>query len=601
MMSNAAIQTTSVRVVLGALIITALVFAAYWPCLNGAFVWDDDEYVYDNDAVKSPDGVSRIWLTTEIPQYYPLTFTTFWLEWQLWGDRTFGYHLVSIVLHAANAILVWVLFRQLRLPGAWLAALVFAIHPIHVESVAWITQRKNTLSGLFYLAAFISFWKFAVGGRTRWYVATLALLTCALFAKTTTVMFPAVLVVVLWWAGRLRQKRVLLALVPLFAMCLAMSGVTIWYESTQVRAIGEEWSAGLPERIAVAGKIVWFYLYKLLVPLEFIYNYPRWQIDPHAWVSYVPAAAALISLVVMLIRRSPWDRALLAGVGSYVICLFPVMGFFNIYYMRYSFVADHFAYLPCLGVVAVVINGIAHLARRHAVNRTLMVILSAVLIAGLTLQTRRYSTAYEGAETLYRDTLEKNDDSWLMHNQLGMLNMRRHHFAAAETHFRRVCELNPRLEEGYNNLRLALVYQNRYKEAVEAARRGLAGASTNTFVALELARLLAISPDPEVRDGVESVFLGRKVVEATGGRSPDALDVLAAGYAEQGRFDEAVRTAREAVIRALDAGKQAQQQGYAEIAARMRSLADDIQRRLRLYESGTAFHAPIMPPPPETD
>jgi tetratricopeptide (TPR) repeat protein len=303
----------------------------------------------------------------------------------------------------------------------------------------------------------------------------------------------------------------------------------------------------------------------------------------------------------MLVRRSVWDRALLAGLGSYVICLFPVMGFFNVYYMRYSFVADHFAYLPCLGVVALVICGFAHLARKHGVNRTFIIVLSAALVAGLALQTRQYCAAYQSAEALYRDTLDKNDDSWLMHNQVGMLNMRRHDFAAAEKHFLRVCELNPRLEEGYNNLRLALVYQNRYKEAVEAARRGLANASTNTFVALELARLLATSPDSEARDGAEAVFLGRKIVEATGGRSPEALDVLAAGYAEQGRFEEAARTAGDALIRALDAGKEAEQQGYTEVAAHMRSLADDIQRRLRVYESGRAFHAPIVPPPPETD
>ena len=357
----------------------------------------------------------------------------------------------------------------------------------------------------------------------------------------------------------------------------------------------------MPERIAVAGKIVWFYLYKLLIPHGFAYNYPRWQINPTAWVSYVPAAAVVIALVVMLVRRSAWDRALLAGFGSYVVCLFPVMGFFNIYYMRYSFVADHFAYLPCLGVVALVICGAAHLARKYSVNRTFVMVLSAVLVAGLTLQNRRYSAAYQSAETLYRDSLKKNDDSWLMHNQLGMVDMRRYLFAAAEEHFRRVCELNPSLEEGYNNLRLALVYQNRYKEAIQAARRGVTSASPNTLVALELARLLAISPDEKVRDGIESVFLSRKVVEASGGRNPEALDVLAAGYAEQGRFGEAVSTARQALIRALDAGKEAEQQGYAQIAAQMRSLADDIQARLRLYESGRAFHADIVPPPPESD
>ena len=487
------------------------------------------------------------------------------------------------LLHSANALLFWLVLRRLGLRGAWLAALVFALHPLQVESVAWIAERKNTLSGMFYLSAFWAFWRFSGGGGLRWWAASVVLLAGALLSKTTTVMFPAVMVVLLWWAGRLGRRN-LLALAPLLVMALVMSGVTIWYETTQVRAEGEEWSAGMLERTALAGKIVWFYLYKLFVPGEFIYNYPRWEIDPRAWVSYLPAAALVAGAAVMLLRRASWDRVMLAGLGSYVIGLFPVMGFFNIYYMRYSPVADRFAYLPGLGVIALVVCGPAHLlgGRRPASVR----VVAAAVVLFLGVQTWRQSGAYADAETLYRDTLAKNETSWLAHNQLGTLLMRRHAFAEAEKHFRRVLELNPKLEEGYNNVRLALVYQDRYKEAIEVARKGVKQARSNVRITLELARMLAMAPDPSVRDGFEAVLWGEVVVRTSKGQSAEALDVLASAYAEQGRYRDAIRTARQAMVRAGEQG--------------LYEMARQIRARLELYESGRAYHAPIVPPPAET-
>ena len=568
----------------GALVLVALVLAAYWPSLGGDFVWDDDDYVSENAMVQAEDGLGRIWFTTESPQYYPLTFTTFWVEWRLWGAHTAGYHVVNVLLHSANALLFWLVLRRLGLRGAWLAALVFALHPLQVESVAWIAERKNTLSGMFYLSAFWAFWRFSGGGGLRWWAASVVLLAGALLSKTTTVMFPAVMVVLLWWAGRLGRRN-LLALAPLLVMALVMSGVTIWYETTQVQAEGEEWSAGMLERTALAGKIVWFYLYKLFVPGEFIYNYPRWEIDPRAWVSYLPAAALVAGAAVMLLRRASWDRVMLAGLGSYVIGLFPVMGFFNIYYMRYSPVADRFAYLPGLGVIALAVCGPAHLlgGRRPASAR----VVAAAVVLFLGVQTWRQSGAYADAETLYRDTLAKNETSWLAHNQLGTLLMRRHAFAEAEKHFRRVLELNPKLEEGYNNVRLALVYQDRYKEAIEVARKGVKQARSNVRITLELARMLAMAPDPSVRDGFEAVLWGEVVVRTSKGQSAEALDVLASAYAEQGRYRDAIRTARKALVRAGEQG--------------LYEMARQIQARLELYESGRAYHAPIVPPPAEIE
>jgi Flp pilus assembly protein TadD len=561
--------------------IPVLVLVVYWPSLHGDFLWDDDYYVHENEAVKSADGLGRIWFSKESPQYYPLTFTTFWAEWQLWDGNTLGYHLVNVVLHSVNALLFWAVLRQLGLPGAWVAAVVFALHPINVESVAWITQRKNTLSGVFFMSAAWMFQRYQrKGGASRW-AATVVLFGGALLSKTTTVMLPAMMVVVSWWAGWLWRRRNLLMLAPLLVMSAVMSAVTIWYETERVQAKGEAWSSGLLERTAVAGKIVWFYLYKLFVPCEFVFNYPRWQLDAGAVGSYLPAVAIVLAGAVMLARRTKWDRAMSAGLGVYVVCLFPVLGFFNVYYMRFSFVADHFAYLPSLGVVALTVCGAAHLARRRGAWRLFGIAASAMVLF-LAVQTYRYNRAFAGPVALYEDTLSKNPGSWWAHNNLGVQLMKRYEFAEAAEQFHQARCLNPRIQEAYDNERLSLAYEGRYAEAIEAARAGVRNAASNVRITLELARLLAAAPDAEARDGFEAVMWAEVVARTTKYERAEALDVLAMAYAEQGRFGEAVRTARAAVARAEEQG--------------LYDMAEQIRSRLILYQDGQAYHARWIPP-----
>jgi hypothetical protein len=189
-----------------AVALVALTLIAYYPAIRGGFIWDDDRYVTDNALLRSVDGLGKIWFKPGATiQYYPLVFTTFWIERHLWGLAPAGYHVVNVVLHAASAFLVYLIMRGLAVRGAVVVALLFALHPVHVESVAWITERKNVLSGLFYLAAAFVYlrangWLTSADARPspRAYAATLALFACALLSKTVTATLPAALLLVIW-------------------------------------------------------------------------------------------------------------------------------------------------------------------------------------------------------------------------------------------------------------------------------------------------------------------------------------------------------------------------------------------------------------------
>src|SRR6266404_4754785 len=187
---------------LGAATLSALTILAYLPASQGGFIWDDDRYVTHNYLLTAPDGLRRIWLSLDAPsQYFPLTYTVLRVEHSLWGLHPSGYHWTNILLHLANAFLVWALLARLKIRGAWLAAAIFALHPIQVESVAWISELKNVLMGFFFLLTLIA-WTIYVDLRPRWryvfYLAALAFCLLALCAKSIACTLPAALLLILW-------------------------------------------------------------------------------------------------------------------------------------------------------------------------------------------------------------------------------------------------------------------------------------------------------------------------------------------------------------------------------------------------------------------
>ena len=350
----------------GALLV-GVVLLAYVPVLQAGFIWDDDLHLTNNPCVVGPLGFAGIWTTTEAT-YYPLVLTTFWVEHALWGLAPMPYHLVNVLVHAACAILLWLVLARLRVPGAWLGAALWALHPVQVESVAWVTELKNTQSGLFYLLAILFFLKWQEsralaahrGGRAHFALA-IVFAVAAILSKSSTVMLPVVLGLCWWWEEGRWNWRNVAPLTPFFLVSAAASGWTIWEQQFHAGAIGAEWAQTWPQRLIIAGRDVWFYLGKLIWPHPLIFIYPRWQIDAFQPLAYLPVLASIGALFFMWRRRNSWGRPLVFAFAYFVVSLFPLLGFFNVYYFRFSFVADHFQYLASIGPLALAGAGLTRL------------------------------------------------------------------------------------------------------------------------------------------------------------------------------------------------------------------------------------------------
>lgn len=450
------------------------VLLAYGPALHGGLLWDDDAHV-TRPELRSWQGLWRIWFELDATQqYYPLLHTAFWIQWQLWGDNTLGYHLVNVVLHVAAAVLFAAVLRRLAIPGAWLAAAIFALHPVHVESVAWITELKNTLSAAFYLASALVYLRFDEHRRGRWYAVALLLFCLGLLSKTVTATLPAALLVVFWWQrGRLSWRRDVLPLVPFFILGALAGVLTAAVERKLIGAEGEAFLLTAVQRCLIAGRVVWFYLGKLVWPRNLMFIYPRWRIDSAFWWQYLfpVAALALLAGLWSLRRRT---RGPLAGMLFFVGTLFPVLGFLNVYPFRYSFVADHFQYLASLGVISLAAAGIASWLGRcpPSLQRAgyAACVLLLVVLGGLS---RQQSRMYADFETLFRTTIARNPACWMAYNNLGIRLAEQGNVSEAGEQFTKCLEIKPDHAEAHSNLSLILLGAGRVDEAIAHAERAL--------------------------------------------------------------------------------------------------------------------------------
>ena len=518
------------------------VFLVYRPAWQGGFLWDDAAHV-TRPELRSWQGLSRMWFEPgATQQYYPLLYSAFWVEYKLWGETTLGYHLVSISLHAAAALLVALVLRRLAIPGAYLAAAIFALHPVQVESVAWITEQKNTLSAVFYLGAALVYLRFDRTRKTSSYCWAMGLFVLSLLSKTVTVTLPAALLVIFWWQrGRLSWKKDVLPLTPFFLVSAAAGILVAWVEIKLVGAEGAAFELTLLERGLLAGRAIWFYLGKLVWPADLLFVYPRWHVSQAVWWQYLFPAAALLVLVLLWGLRRRW-RAPLAGWLFFVGTLFPVLGFCNVYLFIYTYVADHFQYLASLGIITLASAGAALLLERWGLwHRPGGYVLCLGLLAGLGSLTFQQSRMYGDIETLYRVTLAGNPDCWMAHNNLGMTLADQGRIDEAIVEYRHSLKLNPNFAKTHNNLGKALADQGRRDEAIQQYRR-----------ALEL------SPDePMFRNGLGKVLvdLGR-IDEATAEfqralevnpNYPSAQNNLANILLKHGEFDEAIPHYRRAL------------------------------------------------------
>jgi tetratricopeptide (TPR) repeat protein len=724
-------------------LLIGLVFIAYAPVFGAGFVWDDESHLTQNPCIVGPLGLKEIW-TSMRAIYYPLVLTTFWVLHKFVGLNPLPYHILNVLMHAGSAVLLWHLLRQLEVRGAWLGAALWALHPVMVQSVAWVTELKNTQSCLFYLLSIFCFlsweeqsqtWKSPIKSALL-FSLSLVCFVLATLSKPSVVMLPIVLALCVWWQrGRLGWKDGV-PLAPFLLISAFASAWTIWEQKFHASAVGPDWAQTWPERLIIAGRAIWFYLGKLVWPHPLIFIYPRWEIHSWQWMAYLPLLVATLGLIVLWALPGTAGRALFFAAAYYVVSLFPVLGFFSVYFFRYSFVSDHFQYLASMGPLALAGAAIATLVGRFcetplelasdtdalqsskdnlgvARGRLFLGSLGcSVLLLALGFLTWHQGAVYHDLITFYTRTLTKNPACWMAHYNLGIALQDHGETDQAITHYRQAIELRPGYAEAHYNLgRLlaekgefndaikhyeatlaispadaeahnnfgatlfqtgrvddaiahyqealavrpdyaeascnladallskgdmdgaithyrtcvavlpnhteaqynlasallrkgsideaiihyekalelvpgnadahanlgsALLAKGRIAEAIGQYREALTLAPENVAAQSNLAWLLATSPDSSLRNGPEAVLLAEQASRSSGGKRPLVLRILAAAYAEAGRFSEAGATAHEALQAADDQGNSA--------------LSDFLRKEIALYESGQPYH-----------
>ena len=492
------------------LLLLGATLLAYAPAWHAGFIWDDNGHVTRPD-LRSLHGLWRIWAEPgATQQYYPLLHSAFWLEHRLWGDSPLGYHLANIAQHAAAALLLLRILRRLELPGAFLGAAAFALHPVCVESVAWVSEQKNTLSAVFYMAAALAYLRFDRGRRAPWYAAASALFLMALAAKTVTATLPAALLVVLWWRrGRLSWRGDAIPLVPWLCIGAGAGVLTAWVERNYIGAAGTPYGLGAAARLLVAGRAVWFYLGKVFWPARLAFIYPRWSVDAAAaWQYLYPAAAAAALAALFLLRRRA--RGPLAAALLYAGTLLPALGFVDVFPFVYSYVADHFQYLAVAVAVSAAAAALAtSAARLPPPGRLAAAAAAACAVAALGLLTARHCAAYGDAETLWRTTIARNPECWMAYENLGGVLLEKGRTDEAAAQFRRALEVKPDDDGAMNELGVALLQEGRSEEAVALFRRALKEAPrrAETHINIGVALLGAGRTDEAAATLIEGAFV----------------------------------------------------------------------------------------------
>ncbi len=446
-----------------AAVIGGLVAVIYWPAIRGAFIWDDVMLVQHNLILTGQFTLGSIWFRTD----FPLSNVVLWLQWHLWGDHPAGYHAVNLVLHCGSAMLLWRVLLRLRVPGAWLAAVIFAVHPVCVASVAWIAELKNTLSLPFFLLSILCYLHFeeSSGDARRqraaaWYVAAILAFVLALFSKTTTVVLPPVLLACAWWRRGRFALTDAVRTGPFFLLALAFGILSILFQAHGAIRGATVQTLGFWGRLAGAGMALWFYLGKALCPARLMMIYPRWTIYSGTFSTYLPIVLWVALLATCWIFRRSWGRHALFGLGSFTLMLFPVLGFLSMYYLILSRVSDHFEYLPLVSIVALAAAWLCARVPERALN-----FIAPTLVCALALLTVQRSRVFANEETLWRDNLKKNPFAWTAHANLGWILAEQQKYDDAGVHLRRSLEINPDNAQARANLGQLLTMQGNFGDA----------------------------------------------------------------------------------------------------------------------------------------
>jgi protein O-mannosyl-transferase len=535
------------RVLILAVVLSVVTIFAYRPAWHGGFLWDDDAYIINNELLTAPDGWQRIWFSLDSPsQYFPLTYSTFRIEHALWGLNPTGYHWVNLLLHVANALLVWAVLARLKVPGAWLAAAIFALHPVQAESVAWITERKNVLMAFFFLLTLLA-WIAFVDERTKrprfYYCLALVFYALALSAKTTACTLPAALFLVLWLRKRPINRQRIFQIVPFLLMGIAMGLLAVWWERYHQGTSQAVFPFLSPvERILVASRAVWFYLSKLIWPSNLTFIYPKWTVSPAHPLDYIWLLAGVgLSVAICFVRRYV-GRGVEVAAAFFVITLSPVLGFIMLFTFRYTFVADHYQYLACIGPIALASAGMVTFADAFKRSRGLILSAAVCVLAVLGVLTWRQSLMYGDIEALWRVTLARNPGCWMAHTNLGLVLFQKGQFDQAIAHYRAALEVQADSWDAEYNLGTALLGKGQIDEAI-----------------FHCERAVAMQPnDPDAQVSLGNALLGNQQVDEAIVHYQKAMairpDYFLARYAlgratlEKGELDAAIQHFRAALL-----------------------------------------------------
>ncbi|HVM59794.1 MAG TPA: tetratricopeptide repeat protein [Verrucomicrobiae bacterium] len=454
-----------------ALVLVAMTFAVYAPMWHAGFIWDDDDHLTANPVMTAPHGLRMIWSSLTYSRYYPLTLTTFWCERRLWGLDPRPYHVINIALQAINGVLVFLILRRLRVPGAWVAACLWAVHPVNVESVAWITELKNVQSGLFFFVSLLCFLRFERARRGWWYALALTCGAAAMLSKPSTVVLPLVLLLCAWWEHGAWRRRDLLRSVPFFLLACGTSLLAIAEQHGQVvRAGTDEWKLGMAERLIVAAKAIWFYAGKTLWPVDLIFVYPRWNVRAGSIVEWMPLAAAVVmGMALWKLRGKPSGRGALFGFAFFVVALLPVLGFFSVFYFRYSYVADHFQYLASIGLITLAVAVAGAVVRQPAARCAA----GAIAVAAFGALSWRHAEVFHDEETLWRDVIARNPGCLMAHNNYATVLIGQGRWEEALQQCQQALQIKPDDPVAHDNWGSVLLKTGKPREAVEQYARAV--------------------------------------------------------------------------------------------------------------------------------
>jgi protein O-mannosyl-transferase len=571
---------------LPALALILVVIVTYLPAWHAGFIWDDDMVVTANPVIVGPSGLKEIW-TTRSADICPLTLTTFWAEHALWGLAPLPFHIINILLHGLSTVVLWRVLLLLHIPGAWLGAALWALHPVEVESVVWISELKNAESGLFFLLSILFFVKSLDPARTQagpragsvWlYSGTLVFAALAMASKSSTVILPLVLGLTAWWIEGRWSWTLLRRLLPVIVMALAAGVVSIWTQQMH-GADDSPWAHHGLARLAAAGMAFWFYLGKLLWPYPLMAVYPQWRIDSGQIVAYVPLFAAVAALSVFWWKRGSWARPWFFATAYFLAALLPVLGIANLSFYSYSFVSDHFQYLASMGPLALAAAGLTRGAQLIRLEKPQQLVWTSGLAAGLLLILATVSwqrvVIYGHEETLWSDNLVKNPDCWAAYNDLGNVHFRQGRTEEAIGEYRESLRLNPNYENAHFNLANVLLQKGEFTEAIDQfqevlkllpgrveSRYGLGNAYFQTGrldEAIEqYQQILAIAPTyGDARNNLGTSLLQKGEVDEAIAQFQQALTVnahdarlhfnLGNAFFQKGRLDDAIGQYQEAL------------------------------------------------------